>query len=191
MRNDSYLKADKTNDEMYTPFYAVEPLIKYLNLLNVRTIWYPFDEDWSAFAQRFREAGYIVINTSLNDGYDFFTYEPEQYDVIISNPPFSEKDKVLKRLYELQKPFAMLLPIPTLQGIKRAKYFKQGVQLLAFDKRIGFHSPESMDEITGIPCFACGYFCRDFLPKDLIVEELKQFSRPLVESSASREQEQE
>ena len=191
MRNDSYLKADKTNDDMYTPFYAVEPLIKYLNLLNVRTIWCPFDEDWSAFVQRFREAGYIVINTSLNDGHDFFTYEPEQYDVIISNPPFSEKDKVLKRLYELQKPFAMLLPIPTLQGIGRAKYFKQGVQLLAFDKRIGFHSPESMDEITGIPCFGCGYFCKDFLPKDLIVEELKQFSRPLVESSASREQEQE
>lgn len=71
MRNDSYLKADKTNNEMYTPFYAVEPLIKYLNLLNARTIWCPFDEDWSAFVQRFREAGYIVINTSLNDGHDF------------------------------------------------------------------------------------------------------------------------
>lgn len=28
MRNDSYLKVDKANNEMYTPFYAVEPLLK-------------------------------------------------------------------------------------------------------------------------------------------------------------------
>lgn len=145
--------------------------------------WCPFDKDWSAFVRRFREDGYVVECSHIDDGKDFFDCEPEQYDVIISNPPFSKKDGILKRLYELKKPFAMLLPIPTLQGIERAKWFKQGIQLLAFDRRIGFHSPQSMDKITGTPCFASAYFCKDFLPRDLIVEELKVFDRPLVLSA--------
>ena len=65
MRNDSYLKVDKTNNEMYTPFYAVEPLIKYLQLTEYNKICCPFDEDWSAYVQRFKELGYEVTNSSL------------------------------------------------------------------------------------------------------------------------------
>ena len=43
------------------------------------------------------------------EGKNFFFYEPEEhYDVIISNPPFSQKDDVLKRLYELDKPEMIL-----------------------------------------------------------------------------------
>lgn len=36
--NKSYLTVDKSNDEMYTPFYAVEPLIKYLKQTNFKTV---------------------------------------------------------------------------------------------------------------------------------------------------------
>ena len=65
----------------------------------------------------YEEAGYKVIRSHIDEGKNFFYYEPEEhYDVIISNPPFSCKDDVLKRLYELDKPYAMLLPIPALQG---------------------------------------------------------------------------
>lgn len=184
MRNDSYLKVDKTNNEMYTPFYAVEPLLKYLLLTDYKKICCPFDEDWSAYVQRFKELGYTVTNSSLLSGTDFFSLDLRPYDVIISNPPFQYKDAVLAKLYESGKPFAMLFPLPTLQGNKRAKLFEQyGLQLLSFDKRIGFHSTISMRKITGIPCFASAYFCRDFLPKDLIVESLHVFERPLIPGS--------
>lgn len=181
MRNDSYLKVDKTNNEMYTPFYAVEPLIKYLQLTEYKKICCPFDEDWSAYVQRFKELGYEVTNSSLLSGVDFFRLDLQDWDIIISNPPFQQKDAVLTKLYQSGKPFAMLLPIPTLQGNKRAKLFERyGVQLLSFDKRIGFHSPNSMQKITGIPCFASAYFCRDFLPRELIVESLPVFERSLI-----------
>lgn len=181
MRNDSYLKVDKTNNEMYTPFYAVEPLIKYLQLTEYKKICCPFDEDWSAYVQRFKEFGYEVTNSSLLSGVDFFSLDLQNCDIIISNPPFQHKDAILDKLYQSGKPFAMLLPLPTLQGNKRAKMFEQyGVQLLSFDKRIGFHSPTSMQKITGIPCFASAYFCRDFLPGELIVESLPVFERPLI-----------
>lgn len=84
------------------------------------------------------------MRSDISDGLDFFTYEPPEYDCIVSNPPFTQKDAVLKRLYELGKPFAVLLPLNSLQGVDRYKYFRQGVQILAFDKRIAFHSLQSM-----------------------------------------------
>lgn len=124
--------------------------------------------------------GYKVVRSHLDDGQDFFTYEPEDYDIIVSNPPFAIKDKILERLYELNKPFAILLPLNSLQGKTRYKFFKQGIQLLSFDQRIGYHNQEHMDEpVEGNP-FATAYFCRDILPKDLIVEKLTKYSKPLI-----------
>jgi len=115
---------DAQSDEMFTPFYAVEPIVKYVSRSAV--VWCPFDKDWSAFVQLFRKKGNTVINSHIDTGHDFFKYEPEQYDVIVTNPPFSKKDAVLKRLYELGKPFAVLLPLNSLQGKARFEIFKQG-----------------------------------------------------------------
>lgn len=145
------------------------------------TVWCPFDEEWSAYYNSFREQGYDVVRSSILDGQDFFTYEPEHYDIIVSNPPFNIKDKILKRLDELGKPFAVLLPLNSLQGDKRYKYcFKNGIQLLAFDMRVGFHSINSMDKPKEGSPFASAYFCRDVLPRDLIVEKLKKYDRSLI-----------
>lgn len=131
-------------------------------------------------SQLCRGGGYVVARSHIDEGQDFFTYEPENYDVIVSNPPFSIKDKILKRLYELDKPFAILLPLNSLQGKSRYEYFKQGVQILSFDQRIGYHNLDNMDiPIEGSP-FATAYFCKDILPKDLIVEELIKFNKPLI-----------
>lgn len=111
-------KTDKASDEVYTPVYAVKPLIKYIKNFNPNaTIWCPFDLEFSNYVKIFEEEGFKVIRSHIDEGQNFFYYEPEEhYDVIISNPPFSCKDAVLKRLSELGKPYAMLLPVPTLQG---------------------------------------------------------------------------
>lgn len=126
--NIGYLRAgrDKTSDEEYTPEYAVRPLLPHLQAFTRKcghpiTIWCPFDTSQSSFALVLREAGYKVITTHIDDDedetHDFFKFEPtEHYDIVVSNPPFSVKDAVIKRLYELNRPYMMLLPIPTLQG---------------------------------------------------------------------------
>ena len=86
----------------------------------------------------------------------------------------------MERLYALEKPFAVLLPMNSLQGKSRCKMFVKGIQLLSFDARIGFHNVDSMDKtIEGSP-FASAYFCKDFLPKDLIVEILEKYDRKLI-----------
>ena len=137
-------------------------------------IWLPFDTKESAYYIRLKELGFKIIQSHINEGKDFFEYQPEQWDVILSNPPFSKKDKVLKRLYELEKKFAVLLPLNSLQGKSRYECFKQGIQLLSFDGRISYHSKIDLsDETKGSP-FASAYFYRGLLPKDLIVEKLNK-----------------
>lgn len=122
-----------------------------------------------------------MIRSHIDDGKDFFEYEPDNYDVIVSNPPFSIKDQILKRLYELDKPFAVLLPLNSLQGKNRYQYFKNGIQLLSFDERIGYHNCDNMTKpIEGSP-FATAYFCRNVLPKDLIVEHLNKYDKSLIQ----------
>lgn len=171
--NIGYLKAktDKASDEVFTPKYAVLPLVKYIP--NGSTIWCPFDTLESEYVKIFIENGYKVIHSHIDEGKNFFEYEPKEYDVIISNPPFSIKDDIIKHLYELDKSYAMLLPIPTLQGQKKFEYMKDGLQILSFNKRINFYTDASREEIQKGVSFGCAYFCKNFLPKDLILEELE------------------
>lgn len=179
MTNKGYLtaKTDRASDEVYTPEYAVRPILKYLdNFCNKPqyTIWCPFDKEDSSYVKIFKEAGYKVIFSHIDEGKNFFTYEPkEHYDFIISNPPFSIKDDILKRLKELDKPFAILLPLPALQGQKRFKYLKN-CEALIFDKRIEFYKDKETKEIMKGISFASIYLCYKFLPQDLIFEELKK-----------------
>lgn len=179
--NKGYLtaKTDKASDEVYTPEYAVKPLLKYLDQFKTKigkdniTIWCPFDLSFSKYVSLFTKAGYKVISSHIDENKNFFFYEPEEeYDIIISNPPFSCKDDVLKRLYELDKPYAMLLPIPSLQGQARFEYLKNDLQYLGFDKRINYYMNKDFTETQKGVSFGSCYLCKHFLPKDLIIEEL-------------------
>lgn len=175
--NRGYLtaKTDKQSDEVYTPQYAVKPLLHFLPQYPI-TIWCPFDTEDSEYVKLFKEYGYKVIATHIDNGQNFFEYEPdEHYDFIISNPPFSIKDMILKRLYELDKPYAMLLPVPTLQGQKRFPYMKD-CQAIIFDKRINYFKNKETKEIQKGISFGSFYLCRDFLEEsygNLVFYELE------------------
>jgi hypothetical protein len=102
--NVGYLTSNRTpsGDEVMTPYYAVEPLLKYIS--KNKTVWCPCDDEWSAFYNTFIENGYKVIRSSIFEGKDFFTYEPNQpYDIIVTNPPFSKKDKCIISFDKLVK----------------------------------------------------------------------------------------
>lgn len=170
--NKGYLTADTTKegDNQYTPRYAVEPLLEFLQLNTI--IWCPFDDETSEFVKVFKENGYQVIASSIESGQDFFQYEPEgYYDIIISNPPFSQKDKILKRLVELHSPYAMLLPLPTLQGEKRYDSIKD-CEALIFDKRINFYKDKEHNITQSGVAFASIYVCKGFLPERLMFRKL-------------------
>lgn len=178
--NIGYLTANRTSagDEVYTPFYAVEPLTEFLP--KDKRIWCPFDENWSAFYQYLSENGYDVIRSSLREGQDFFSYEPDKWDILVSNPPFSRKNEVLKRAFSFEKPFALLLPVNSIQGKARYKIFKNQIQMLCFDGRVDYHTRHNMESPTKGNHFGSAYFCRDLLPTKLELRQLVKYDRPLV-----------
>ena len=157
--NKGYETASRTtaSDEQATPRYAVEPLIEFITPLpDYIKIWCPFDTEESQFVKVLSKIKKYVFYSHIDYGQDFFNYEPNEYDIIISNPPYSIKDKVFKRLYELNKPYIMLIPIPSLQGIKRFPYIKDSNGLILFDKRINFFKNRDMNEIQkGISFGVC------------------------------------
>lgn len=170
--NIGYLQSDssKNGDEQYTPSYAVRPLLEFIP--DNKIIWCPFDKEWSAFVSVLENNGNKVIYSHIDYGQNFFDYEPQKWDILVSNPPFSKKDAVLRRAYELNKPFALFLPANSIQGKTRFEIFKNDVQMLCFDKRIDFMNPKHMDSpVKGTP-FGSAYFCRGLLPTRLELRRL-------------------
>ena len=55
-----------TNDEYYTPAYAVYPILKYLNFGT--TIWCPFDTEESQYVKIFSANGFNVIHGHIQTG---------------------------------------------------------------------------------------------------------------------------
>lgn len=98
------------NDECYTPAYGVAPIIKYIPKNAV--VWCPFDTRESEFVKQIAENGNKVIASHIDSGQDFYLYEPdEKWDVIISNPPFTNKRKIFERALSFNKPFALMFPL--------------------------------------------------------------------------------
>lgn len=138
-------------------------------------VWCPFDKERSEFVKTFIENGNKVIFSHIDNGKDFFNYEPdEEYDIIISNPPFSLKTEILERLFQINKPFAILLPLPSLQRKGIDQFWDKGLQLLSFDKRIDYiNSGSNGNTIKGTP-FASAYFCFKILTERMVIEKLEK-----------------
>lgn len=155
------LKQGNSND-FQTPPEALKPLYPYLK------------EDWTIWecasgkgnlVNKLTDRGYEVIGTDVLTGQDFLTYKPKHFDCIVTNPPFSIKQQFLERAYELQKPFAFLLPLTTFESAKRQVLFKiYGLQVIFFDKRINFETPSGKGSGSW---FATAWFTNGLnLPKD-------------------------
>ena len=111
-----------------------------------------------------------VVFNHINNGKDFFNYEPNEWDIIISNPPFRRKRKYFERALSFNKPFALIMTNTWLNDSAPKQLFKdKDLQLLMFDKRMKFyHEGEISNKIT----FSSSYYCWNFLPKQIIMKEL-------------------
>ena len=166
--------AGSGNNEYYTPPYAVKPIIKYLKPHS--TIWCPFDTEESNYVKMLREAGHDVIATHIDSGGDFFKIEPPKCDYIISNPPFSLKQQVFQRLFEIGAPFAMLVGVVGLfESQTRFEMFRDNdFELMYFNKRISFFKDYADQKPSFNPPFSSVYVCHHVLPKQIVFEEIRK-----------------
>lgn len=110
------------NDECYTPDYGVYPIIKYIPENAV--VWCPFDTEESQFVKLISENGNKVIYSHIHSGQDFYTYEPrDKWDVIVSNPPFTNKRRIFERALSFNKPFALMFPLTWLNDSAPKRIF--------------------------------------------------------------------
>ena len=145
-------------DEYYTPRILVDAILPYIP--EGKTVWCPFDTEDSEFVHALSVKNKVVYS-HIWEGKDFFEYEPEKYDLIISNPPFTRKLDVLERLYRLDKPFAMVLPLPMLNYQVVGDFFlDKKLQLLIVNKKVSFDGNTAS--------FNNSYFCSGLLPNDLM-----------------------
>lgn len=167
MNSKEILYSKGKNDECYTPAYGVTPILKYIPKDAI--VWCPFDTSGSEFVKQISQQNKVVFS-HIDSGQDFFRYEPKQWDVIISNPPFTNKRKFFERALSFNKPFALIMTNTWLNDAAPKQLFKEKeLQLLLFDKRMQFlNKGITQNKIT----FSSSYYCFEFLPKQIIIEEL-------------------
>lgn len=163
------LYSEGKNDECYTPAYGVEPIVEFVKPEWV--IWCPFDTEESQFVKILSKTN-KVIHSHISNKEDFFLYEPkEHWDVIISNPPFTNKREIFERALSFNKPFALIMSNTWLNDSAPKQLFMQkDLQLLMFDKRMEFDNGVASNKIT----FSSSYYCWNFLPKQIIMKVLSK-----------------
>ncbi len=166
-----FAKRKAKSDEWFTPNNAIYPILKYIP--EGKIIWCPFDTSESNFVKILEEKGFKVIATHIIDGKDFFNFEPPVYDYIISNPPYSLRNNILKRLFKLNKPFAMLMNTNGLfdSMIRWDLFTNNNFTLIYLSKRINYMKEYGEKEKSSPP-FQSAYICGGISEKQIIFEKL-------------------
>lgn len=185
MKDAEVIWSEGNNDECYTPSYGVYPIIKHIdsfhkysdigkNLDRDLIVWCPFDTKDSEFVKQISKMNSVKVEYShIFEGKDFFNYEPKEWDIIVSNPPFKGKRQIFERALSFNKPFALIMTNTWLNDSAPKQLFKdKELQLLMFDKRMKFISPNGV--INNKITFSCSYYCYNFLEKQVIMESLDE-----------------
>lgn len=146
-------KQNRGTDNLDTPKEATEYLLPYLK--REWRIWECACGN-GAIVNVLKNNGFDVYGTDANSKndelVDFLFTSPHKFDCIITNPPFSLKTSFLEKAYSIGRPFAFLLPITSLEGIKRQKLYKEnGLEIIFLPKRIDFTGKKA-------PWFAVAWF---------------------------------
>jgi hypothetical protein len=175
------LYSEGGDNENHTPAYVVAPLIKYIPRGSI--IWTPFDTEKSEFVKVLGGAGFEVVYSHIDYGQDFFTCQPPlRFDIIISNPPFTNKRKIFERALSFGKPIALLMTNVWLNDTAPFQVFEDyKLELMFFNKRIKYNDAEGKpklylnkktgkwhDKIT----FSSSYYCHGLLPERIVTEKL-------------------
>ena len=157
-----YTKHFIKHDDYMTPNVAWDYIKDYIP--KDKVIWEAFYGDGKS-GEYIRKLGFDVIHNEV----DFF--EENLGDIIVSNPPFSIKKDIFKRLKELDKPFIIICPSSVLSTKYFKKLYKDEIQIIIPPARINFEKQVNgvVPDKWGNRCnFDCFYYCYKIgLEKDI------------------------
>lgn len=102
------------SDEWYTDAETAALAISLLAMPEKSSVMLPFDGESSQFRIQLEAAGHSVIY-----GVRDWLESEYQYDYLITNPPFSLKDKVIEKVLRDGRKSTLILPLDALGGVKR------------------------------------------------------------------------
>lgn len=95
------------SDNYETPSWAIEELVKSLEIKEHEKIWSPFRGNTGNNIKTLKKLKLEVVENEV----DFFDYEPKEWDILLDNPPFSIKNKIVCRALSFKKPVILILPL--------------------------------------------------------------------------------
>ena len=100
----NFLTGNVLSDEWYTPKFIVEKCLSICDIENKR-ILLPFDTENSLFVKELKQR-----MVKINYGFRDFMEADYNYDLLITNPPFSVKEQVFEKCLKNGKDFILVLP---------------------------------------------------------------------------------
>ena len=157
----SQIKHRKNNTEnnWNTPKTAVDAIIHLVPKNSV--VYEPFWSKDSKSHIYLQEHGFKTVS-HVGDFYS----DPPDCNIIVTNPPFSDIQRVLSRLFELGKPFILIVPLSLIVR-QYFRQYKDKVSILIPAKRIQFESATSKNRSP----FDCCYITSLTLDSNLIYLE--------------------
>jgi hypothetical protein len=184
--NKVYVKMNSDNNgeanEVYTRLIEAEKLVNYLmekGLSKDKTIWCPFDLEKSNIVIALKKEGFKVVNTHIESGQDFLEFNPTfNFDIMISNPPFSKRTKFFNKINSYNKPYIMLQPIMYFNNNSMIRELVKDSNKYRFifpNYRMGFivKSGKEYSEKDKTTAFYSFWLCKDIFLNNPTFEELK------------------
>jgi hypothetical protein len=149
-------------DFCQTPAYAIYPLLQHLAGSDGQQkpiVWEPAAGEGN-LAEALADRHIKVVTSDLRRGaeQDFFSYEPPQWDIQVTNPPYSIKPQWIERSFALGKPFALLLPVESIGAAAIARQFAgKRIEIVFTYPRIAFKMPDK-GWVGSAPQFPVAWF---------------------------------
>jgi len=159
-KNEKNLTYINRCDNYETLKETYDMLFKYITIDKDKKVYFPF------YCKGLINDYTFPFNVIHND-LDFFETKVE-FDMIIDNPPFTIKEKIIRKCIELDKPFALLLALDTLDRQYISKLFHdKDFTIIIPKKRYNFINKNSK---VSMP-FKTAWFCIGFgLDKQIIFD---------------------
>lgn len=102
----NWLTGNDLSDEWYTPKFIVDKCIEIAkDKIDKKVVLLPFDTEKSIFVKELSNTSAILCY-----GFRDFLTEKYDYDILITNPPFSFKEKIFEKCLQNNKDFILVLP---------------------------------------------------------------------------------
>ncbi len=172
-------------DNWDTPDYATDLITEYIPQPEGGhlSIWEPCTGNGKMSKRLAERVPLSVFETDIVTGVDFL--KPDEYPehvkqfiknnnfIEITNPPYSKKTQFIKQCIRLGCPWALLMPLTTLEGKERNLLFNalgDEFRILIPKRRIKFERPEWIEKKSS-PQFQVAWFTYQFnLPQQITFE---------------------